>query len=963
MDRSEPDDRTAVTGAEAAPDTEQTVVASGAQPAEETQRTDELEDRLAIPLSELLKSRLRKTGEGGRLGRYLILRLLGEGGMGSVFSAYDEELDRKVAIKLLRADGPAGRLDRDWLLSEAKAMARLSHPNVVQVYDVGEFDEVNGDGQIFIAMELVTGTTLGRWLRESKRERAAILDILIQAGEGLAAVHAAGLIHRDFKPANVLLGDDGRARVLDFGLAYRPAILGADQAEARPGESLVSQTHAGTPAYMAPEQHLDQEVDARADQFAFGVTLHEALYGKRPFVGRSVREISAAVIANDRQSSTDTKLPARLRRIIDRALQPLPGERYPSMSALLDQLKSDPWRARKLALVIGGLSLALVATLALLAKQRNDDAAREAAACAGSEARIAAVWSDERRAAVERSFVATSLPYAEDTWSKIQRRLDAYAEEWIVADRASCEERRGGVLTDSLYERAAACLDGSRRELGALVTVYADADAKVVESALKASEALPRIDRCRDRQGLVTGLMPVTDPKKAAGVAEIRDTIAAVNARANTSHTDQCPRLDRAVATAKALAYRPLIAELAMSRGRCAELGGDYQSAQERFQEALTEAIACAHDRLAVNAGSRLAYVLAMRLGEGPKAEPWLRIAESIVDRVDADAGLRGALLMTKGSITLARGQPEEARPLLESALDLLRDFHGERHSSVGIVLNNLAVLHAHRGQTAELCELFAEAYELSSEYLGPDHPNTLMVGGNLSNAYLQIEDFAKAEALMLELIERTATLLGPDHPDIAPLELNLGALEQRRALTESTPETKRRREGLVRARGHLQRAVALREAALGRESPRTAFTKVGLAEIHNDLGEPEIAKSLLEQAIAVLKANDPQAPDHAYALSRLGRSLSELGQHKEALATLYEAKLIHDLGNSKPAEVAYTKLQRAKAITRASRKPGDRAHARALAEEALATLRDLVGFDYERREVETWLADHPAPR
>ncbi|MBA3547968.1 MAG: serine/threonine protein kinase, partial [Nannocystis sp.] len=267
------------------------------------------------PLPDLLKAQVERGTGGARLGRYALLRVLGEGGMGVVFAAYDEELDRKVAIKLLRTRADGAAPERSWLLSEAKAMARLSHPNIVQVYDVGTCD-----GQLFLAMECVVGVTLLRWMRGGPKPWREVVPVLLQAGRGLQAAHEAGLVHRDFKPANVLVGGDGRVRVLDFGLAQLQG-RGSGAPRAEHDDSHRTTIVAGTPAYMAPELHRQAEPDQRSDQFAFCVALHEALFGKRPFTGNSSQELARAILAGTITAPpADAKVPAWLRRIVARGL-------------------------------------------------------------------------------------------------------------------------------------------------------------------------------------------------------------------------------------------------------------------------------------------------------------------------------------------------------------------------------------------------------------------------------------------------------------------------------------------------------------------------------------------------------------------------------------------------------------------------------------------------------------------
>jgi predicted Ser/Thr protein kinase len=275
-----------------------------------------------------------------RIGRFDVVGCLGEGGMGIVYAAVDGELGRTVAIKLLRPEFGGDQRSGRRLTIEAKALARLSHPNVVSVFDVGEHE-----GQGFIAMEYVDGETLRRWLA-SDRSTSEIVDVFAHAGRGLAAAHAVGLVHRDFKPDNVLVGHDGRPRVLDFGLARPPdeddAPSGPPMIDDRDGPMATSLTRdgamVGTPAYMAPEQHLGDPAGPQSDQFAFCVALWEALTGRLPFDGGDVRTISLSIVAGRRSGSTD-RIPARLLGLLDRGLAIRPESRFASMDALLEELE------------------------------------------------------------------------------------------------------------------------------------------------------------------------------------------------------------------------------------------------------------------------------------------------------------------------------------------------------------------------------------------------------------------------------------------------------------------------------------------------------------------------------------------------------------------------------------------------------------------------------------------------
>ncbi len=314
------------------------------------------------------------------VGRYVVERELGSGGMGSVYAAYDPELGRKVAIKLIRPVGPE-RTDpaqrRARLLREAQALAQVAHPNVIAIHDVGTFE-----GQVFIAMEYVEGSTLTDWLTDERRTCSEIVAVFVQAGRGLAAAHAQGIVHRDFKPDNVWIGEDGRARVLDFGLARatwtcigtEPSRAGGETGERTTPSPRVPMLGAqltepggflGTPAYMAPEQLGGGRVDARTDQFSFCVALHQALHGELPFAADRASDAPTAIAQRRTSEGPSARgVPASLRRALRRGLSPDPADRFDSMDRLLDELERRPVATRRRVLLAG--ALALLATGALL---------------------------------------------------------------------------------------------------------------------------------------------------------------------------------------------------------------------------------------------------------------------------------------------------------------------------------------------------------------------------------------------------------------------------------------------------------------------------------------------------------------------------------------------------------------------------------------------------------------------
>lgn len=321
----------------------------------------------------------RSRSSGWRLGRYQVREGLGAGSMGLVVRAHDPQLDRDVALKVLRlgkgekSDGgasEAGRpISRARFIHEARTLAQLSHENIVEIYDVDTAGEMT-----FIAMELVEGDTLEAWLAKP-RTWQQVVDVFLEAGRGLAAAHDAGFVHRDFKPANVLVGVDGRVRVMDFGLAtsVREAVavtvdersLGLDQSHTFDCASL-TQTGmtVGTPIYMSPEQHVGRPADGRSDQFSFCVALYEGLYGVRPYRARGSHKLAKAKqLGRIRTPPPERRVPSRIDDIIRRGLSPKAKDRFESMHELLGELRRAMRPRRASARMIGwtGAAAAIIA--------------------------------------------------------------------------------------------------------------------------------------------------------------------------------------------------------------------------------------------------------------------------------------------------------------------------------------------------------------------------------------------------------------------------------------------------------------------------------------------------------------------------------------------------------------------------------------------------------------------------
>ena len=364
-------------------------------PAHGPPEPDEAPEAVALARTLADPARPLELGPGVQAGRYLILERIGAGAMGVVYAAEDAELERTVALKILGGER-RGRTDRRRVLAEARAMAQITHENVLPIHDVG----LLGD-HIYLAVELVRGSDLRSWLAARERSIAEILQVFTAAGRGLAAAHDAGLVHRDFKPDNVLVGEDGRVRVTDFGLAIEVRD-GDEELEGR-GAAAGPPGIAGTPGYMAPEQLAGGRVDARSDQFSFAVALHEALHGERPFAGDTIEALAEATREGRlRPPPAGRAIPGTLRAILLRGLAPRPGDRFPSMDAMLRALARDRARAPRRIAVIALAALA-AAGLAFASDALLRDRARAVARTSFEAARGQLVRLLEARG---RSFAA-----------------------------------------------------------------------------------------------------------------------------------------------------------------------------------------------------------------------------------------------------------------------------------------------------------------------------------------------------------------------------------------------------------------------------------------------------------------------------------------------------------------------------------------------------------------------------
>jgi predicted Ser/Thr protein kinase/tetratricopeptide (TPR) repeat protein len=612
------------------------------------------------------------------LGRFRVLERLGAGGMGVVYSAYDPDLDRGVALKVVHVPARS----RDAALAEAKALARLSHPNVVPVYDVGVEDE-----HVYIVMELVRGQTLARWVQD--RTRREILDAYRQAGDALAAAHAAGLVHRDFKPDNAIVGNDGRVRVVDFGLACEAADprRGLDQ----------SPPVAGTPRYMAPEQAAGAAVTPAVDQYSFCVALDEAL--------------SAGAKDNG-----PAPLPRWIAAVLERGRAADPAARFSSMGELLRGLAHDPARMRRRRVALA--ALALLGAGAFVAGRES--LGRGADACGGGDAELAAAWAPAARAS-SLARMASVGPYGRALAQRLEQTLQEHAHRWTAEHRDACVAHRRGVQSDALFDRRMACLARGRAALTAVAEIVDRADANHLPEVALAARALPDPAGCSDVNALVSNVEP-PPPSLSARVAQMRDALARARVQiAAGRFADARAAAHRNVADARALGYRPLLAEALLVEGH-AKMMQARPSAVPLLAEATTVALAVGADTLAVEAWARRAWA------QGTENDPTSALAgvdlvAALAARADSGRFARALFYNNVGTVELAQEHRDRAQVDFEQALIESRGVAGAGAIELVGVRSNLALV---TDDPARREALLGEADAELERLLGADHPMTL---------------------------------------------------------------------------------------------------------------------------------------------------------------------------------------------------------------------------------------------
>ncbi len=798
-----------------------------------------------------------------RIGRYVVLRHLGVGGMGVVFAAYDEELERKVAIKVLRR-AEATEVEATRMRQEAQALARVSHPNVVTVHEVGADDE-----RVYIAMEFVAGSTLGAWLREQTRAPAQILDVLRQAGQGLAALHGAGLVHRDVKPENVMVAPDGRVRVMDLGLARWAAATAEEGGEASgPAadagpDTRLTQTGAllGTPAYMSPEQVLGEDLDARTDQFSFCVMLQEALFGRRPFEGSTLETLVVRITQED-PTPPPAEAPAAVRRVLARGLARRPEDRFVSMQALLDAL--EPRRSSTRRWMGGAAVVGLLGLGTWAAVVQTDP-------CAGVGARWDGVWDEGRAAAIGETFAATGTPHAEQTWQRARDDLDAWVDDWTRRKAATCRAVPSTTGPDPDVVLQDRCLREAAVATQTLVDALASADRKLVLRTPTVLAGLRDLSDCDDLVALRAPAPLPSDPEARQRLESLSDDLAAASAlELAGADAESRDAVARVVAEARTIGYAPLLGRALHLQSKVG-FHADREASLAAAREAYFEAVAGSDDETAATVATVLAGQSAGAEGEAlTQRLTWLDHADASIRRLGEPAKARARWHSSRGLVALDAGDYAAAVEHLQAAVEGIEAEHGADARGLVTPLNNLGLALGHLDRDDAALATFERALAIQRAFSGEHHPDTALLAFNLASVQQGLAHYDEARAAFTSAMETFETFYGDRHPYIAVAKENLGSN--------------------ARYRGELDEAIALYEDAIGRMAA-TKSMAVELGRVHRRLGETlaeagrvEEAEPHLHSALTLhLEALGEDHPGVAVDRAALATFLVDRGRGEEA--------------------------------------------------------------------------------
>lgn len=657
---------------------------------------------------------------GIRLGRYVLLYRVGSGGMGVVYAAYDPELDRKVAVKVLRRQ-PRSAPSEDLARLEAQAMAKLTHPNVVTVHDVGTHGT-----DLFIAMEFIGGRTLKAWLHEEQPPWSDIVETFVQAGHGLAAAHRAGLVHRDFKPSNVMLSEDGATKVLDFGLAQHwdaPPEQGESTGQDSGQVSAPPKRLVGTLAYLPPERLQGMADDPRSDQFSFCAALWQALYGVLPFPSQSVAQYGLRLQEEPNSGEAPPRgIPSWLRQALLRGLSLEPSRRFDSIEELLTAI-SPRRRRRRRRRWQGTAALLLIASMAGLLWQLS----RSSGPCGDAAVRLTEIWDTPSRQTIEEAFLGTGLSFAEDAWRSTSRLLESHAKAWVDEHTETCEAThlRGEQSAERLDERMA-CLDHNLGRFSALSVALQRADASTVIGAVQAAGELPPPSACSQQGAPSTRASLPEDPVLRRDMDAIRTSLEEQLARQRFHRPVDLAAVRRAVDAAEGLPYPPLQAQALWTLGWLESQSSARREGLRHLIDGAQVALRSGDIPQAVAIFTALAKVESTPPADLRQASIWLGFAEAHFDALPTQHAPLELEISDAAAWIALPCRPREAQAQWNRALELAGDTDGEASPRAASILANLSLL-----GTPEKESYLRRALHLLESWYGAEHP---ILAQHLSN-------------------------------------------------------------------------------------------------------------------------------------------------------------------------------------------------------------------------------------
>lgn len=818
------------------------------------------------------------------LGRYVLLSRIGMGGQGIVHEAYDPELDRKVAIKLIMGqDAPRD----DALAREARAASRVAHDNIVAVHDVGRYDslDLSDEGQhrqevpregVFLVMELLTGGDLATWIERDKPAWPQIVDRFIAVAEGLAAAHDRGVVHLDFKPQNVLLSESGTPKIVDFGLA-RLHHAAED-----------SSTRGGTAPYMAPEQHDKAATPGpEADQYAFCVALFEALGGERPFAKVQGKALLEAKLEGP-PKLTARGVPERIRRAVRRGMSADSAERFPSMHAVVDELRAS--RRRR------GPTLAL--TIAVIGAGAASVLASERDPCAAVEGELDDVWNPERRERLHARLSEASESFASTVATTVVEDLDAHRDAWLDSRRRSCVDAHANDRADA--DNPSLCLQSARSGFAEVVAILEQAGPDAVGRAHRILDALPRPQICD------TADPGAPSSASSEDVLEVERLIT--QARSLGTRPESVEAAERAVTRAEAIGDPTLRARAAIEHGAALVAVADLERAAEVLELAVLDAERAGDDATAVLALAALAYCRGWEQHRFPEARRAIGLAQAKVDRANLGWWPRARLALAEGAVDVRQGAVVEAATSLGHARELLTQHLGSEHPSLDRVDRIETIGWFMAGRTDVAAQISERRAKRLRQRLGADHPETLSVEGNLAVFAKMDGRYREALTILLRVTPAQQRVLEEDnhsaltsrHQLATVLEI-FGRFDDAAAMAQSVLDSRIRTLDaddadimtshvilgsallgggrLPEAAPHIRRAVQMLEAHHP-DSSRTAYIHVTAADLETAFGHWDAAAEHLEQA------EGTEVPQQRWRIARAKASLScAQGRYEEGAA------------------------------------------------------------------------------